>query len=358
MKFVFTIHSHVTFLAALATIELEKLEQSNVVIIANNYKIPFISNNKIVVVDSYDQEISKNSFFEKIRNFNYGKGSDKYINRITKGCDYIAFIDLMSSFNRFLVTNPNCKQFNFIEEGIVNYGNYDSFRLLTIDLDKFSWRLNYKNHLNEIIKSIVRILRGRSLKILNLPIQPNVYAFFKNVNFYGFSELAFPNIPSQKKKNISFDSISVPRNLLKELKRDIDLENSFILIGDSMCTHYNISMEHFKMALDKMLSKIKPIEAKKIFVKLKGSESKEEVSVIMSSLKKFNFEINFLEQDIIMELVFLSHNNLTVLGNGSSLLVYSKLMNHHTYSLFYDLPDVYNIPLANDYDSVKNLLKG
>ncbi len=354
MKYIFTIHSHITFLSALAVVEYDMLDKKDVIFICSNYIPPIREGSKIKLLKSLDEVESKYGFFKRIASINYNKGTDNYIDRLVHKDSFIAYIDLMSVFNRFLVTNPLCKQFHFIEEGIVNYGDFDSFRMLTMDLDNFNWRLSYKKHYKEIVQSVYRIIRGRSLRILNLPIHPNIYAFFEGVFFYGFSEYTYPNIPESKKKVISFSLVR--QELETPTISEKQMNNAYIWIGDSMCTHYKIAKNHFQEAIHQLLENINVTTNKSIFIKYRGTESEDEREVLESTLKKYNFKIQFLPKDTVVELVFMNFKNLTVFGNGSSLLIYAKLMGHNTHSIFPYIPNIYNIPFATDYKSVHKLL--
>lgn len=354
MKYIFTIHSHITFLSALSVVEYEKLEKKQVTFICSSYKPQLKKNSEINIIKSFDELESSYNILKRISNFNYGVGVDKYIKKIISEDEFIAYIDLMSVFNRFLVTNRQCKQFHFIEEGIVNYGDFDSFRIFTIDIDRFSWRISFKKNLKEILLSLYRILRGRSIKILNLPIHPNSYAFFKGVNYYGFSEFTYPNIPKNKKKITPFSLIK------KELQIDIEQEVNFnevnIWIGDTICSLYKVSMEHYKNALDKLFLKTSTKNNNKIFIKYRGTESMEERKILESTLEENNFNVDFLSKDVIVESLFMNYKNLTIYGNGSSLLIYAKIMEHKVHSIFPYIPDIYNIPLATDFKSIEKLL--
>ena len=354
MKYIFTIHSHITFLSALGVVEHELLDKDKVIFICSSYDPPIIHNSKISLVKSLDETESKYNILQRILNLNYGKGSDRYISNLLGGENFRAYIDLMSMFNRFLVTHKSCEQFHFIEEGIVNYGNYDSFRLLTMDIDKYSWRISFRSHFKEIALSIYRIVRGRSLKILNLPIHPNLYAFFKGVNFYGFSEFTFPNIPNNQKKVISFSMVLKELAVVKDSK--YDLNGAFIWIGDSMCNQYGISMEHFEHALQQLLIKDTSSVKTDIFIKYRGTETPKEKVITENVLKNNNYNIFLLPEDTVMESIFMNYRNLTVFGNGSSLLIYAKIMGHKVSSIFPYIPNIYNIPLASDFDNVHKLL--
>lgn len=354
MKYIFTIHSHITFLSALAVIEYEALVKENVILICTNYLAPLHSKSKIKTVKSFDELERSYNLFERISNFNYGKGCDRFIDKLTENDNYIAYIDIMSVFNRFLVTHGNCEQFNFIEEGSVNYGDHDNFRMLTIDLDKFSWRISFKNNFKEILFSLYRIIRGRSLRILNLPIQPNSYAFFKGVNFYGFSKYSFPNIPKYKKRITPFNL--VPNDIIQKNKTDFNYDNSFFWIGDASCSFFDISMQHFENALIQLFKQIKTSNSDKIYIKYRGKQSAKEREITEAICKKNKFSVIVMKEDVILEDIFLNSKNLMVLGNNSSLLIYAKIMGHKVHSIFPFIPNIYNIPFATNFKAVHKLL--
>lgn len=355
MKYFFTIHSHITFLSALAVIKYDNLNEKNVVFICSSkYMPPLKKESEIKIIKSFDQVERNYNFFEKIKNINYSRGCDLFINRLSENQKFVAYIDLMSVFNRFLVTNLYCEQFHFIEEGSVNYGNFDDFNLLTMDLYDLSWRLTYKKNFKEITKSIFRIFRGRSLRILNLPIQPNCYAFFKGVNFYGFSEYTFPNIPANKKRITSFSSVK--NEFRKDSRSYKDLDNSFIWIGDTAFTFYKISEKHFEDALQKVLTNLKSETHTHIFIKYRGPESKKERMITEEAFKKNNFVINYIDENVVVEDIFMNYSNLKVIGNVSSLLIYAKLMGHSVFSIFKYIPDQYEMPFAKNFKSIHELI--
>jgi hypothetical protein len=115
-------------------------------------------------------------------------------------------------------------------------------------------------------------------------------------------------------------------------------------------------MKHYKTALEKLLSNLEIDDQTVIYIKYKGTELKEERNITEALLEKRGFLLQYLQEDEILELFFLKYQNLTVLGNGSSLLIYAKLAGHKVGSLFYYLPNIYDIPLATSYPNLKGLI--
>lgn len=344
MKYIFTFHSNITFISALTVYKYLRLNSENTLFLSNGYKVP-LKNFKYY--DYYD--LTEKNWLIKIKNFNYPKAFDKYIKKLTDGDEYIAYIDLMSAGNRVLITNERCKGFNFLEEGIVNYYNYNNLRLYTIDIDSFPWRINYIKDWKFIFNSIIRIIRGRSLRLLNLPVHPGAYCNFIDVKFYCFSKKANLNISEDQKIVIPFNYISAE---LKELTKGIDISNSLLWLGDTICKFYKIPLDIIESALRKSLANLqrnKKDFPSKIFIKFKGGQSLAERDISIKVFSEYGLKSEILPDDLVMEAVLLHSKNLIVLGNGTSLLLYANIFGHKTYSIFKNIPDNFNIPLESSF---------
>lgn len=351
MKHIFTVHSHITYLSALAVIKYKQFPNEDIIIITNKYN-PALK--KYQSYPSYDQ--LENSVWKKLKHLNYPAAYDKYIFDLTKGEEFTAYIDLMSAPNRILITNKNCIGFHFLEEGIVNYGNYDSLRLFTIDNDFFPWRMSYRKHWKLIINGLIRIIRGRSVKILSLPIHPTAYTFFGGVNFYCFSDQAYPNVPSYKKQIIPFHTIKTE---MLQLNGGLDISSNALWLGDMINKVYNVSLKDYSNALSLFLKKWSSIEhcKKKVFIKYKKGQSEEEKEITTNKFLSLGFEIEILPDETIIEALLIASKNVSVLGNGTSLLLYGHVLGHNSYSMFRNLPNKYDIPLAKDYPNFWKMVK-
>lgn len=294
-----------------------------------------------------------------MKNINYPKSFDKYTDMITENNSFFAFIDLMSAGNRILVTHPGCTEFNFIEEGIVNYRTHDNFRLFTIDIDKFPYRINYLNNFKLLINSIFRILRGRSLRLLSLPIAPSAYANFKDVKYHCFSEKAFLNVSKDKKVIIPFDII---KDDLKVLPNNVDLSGKILWIGDSLVKFYGITLNDYQAALIGFLENInhkfnKELKNKVVYFKFKNGQTKEEIDLTLNIFGNFGYKTEILDNNLIMESILFCSKNITVLGNASSLLIYASLLGHDAYTLFTRISQNYAIPMLTEYPDFFNIAK-
>ncbi len=350
MLHIFTIHSHITLLAALGTISYENMEIESVILICGGGYKPNLSDRfKGKLIDSIDVNEENESFIGKVKSWNYSNYANKYILKLSKGEKFIAYVDLMSVFNRYLVMHPDCESFNVIEEGIVNYADYDDFNLWTADLRQFYWQWTGLKNWSQMLNGVVRLLRGRSIRLLAMPIHPNLYTLHKNVNAYCFSEFAFKYTPESQKKVLTFSSV------IPYIKSEIsNIPNgSWIWIGDTLCSSYKVSMIHFEDAIYELLNQVNPNRTNfKIYLKFRGPESREEKEITIKALNEFNYDIHYLDSTTIMELEFLKGQNFKVLGIGSSLLIYANLLNHHTYSLFKFVPDIYNASLSQSYQTI------
>lgn len=350
MKHIFTIHSHVTFLAALGTIKLENIKPKSVIILCNaNYK-PTLPE-KLKVKLCYNTSESGLTLLEKLAvflPFSYSIKTNQFIKDISNDENYIAYIDLMTSFNKFLVLNEKCQSFNIIEEGIVNYGKFIDFNLLTADLKKQDWVWFNRSHLKDLFKAMFRLYRGRSLKMQKLPIHPNIYSQFPNVNSYCFSELAFPQTSIENKRILNFKILS--KNGLQSAYFP---EHSWFWIGDVLCKQYGIEIDILKIAIEKILKKINPKkETRIIYLKFRGSEPENEKKITLHLLEKYGFKVEILSSSTILEIIFANGLNFHVCGIASSLLIYAFNAGHKTYSALPYIPDEYGISVYKSYPSI------
>lgn len=350
MKHIFTIHSHITFLAAIGTIVHENLRTDNVVLICGSGYQPIVNNRfKGKIVHSYDHLEATFSWWKKIQHFNYTKSVNRYITNLTQSESYIAYVDLMSVFNRYLVMNPMCEKFHVIEEGIVNYADYDDFMLWTADLRLFEWQWSGLNAFKQMLNASVRLIRGRSLRLLAMPIHPNLYTLHRGVNAYCFSENAFQYTRPFQKKILEWDTLSQYIYIEESFYSD----GAWFWIGDTLCKSYSISMSHYENALQQLLAKLNPKKEERIlYLKFRGPESDKEKALTLHYLAQYNFKVTQIEHNTNMELVFLNHKNLTVCGITSSLLIYAHLMGHSTHSLYPYIPDDYGVSLTKNYVNI------
>lgn len=349
MKHIFTIHSHITYLAALGAIALEKIDTNNVIFICNSGYKPLLPNGfKGQTNKALDYSASERNLIKKLRPFSYSLNANKYIDNLTDGEKYIAYIDLMSSFNKYLAFHKKCQNFHIIEEGIVNYGEYYDLNLLTADIRSFTWSWTGLKSIKELLKAVFRLYRGRSMKMERLPIHPNIYANFPGVKAYCFSSLAFPLITSKNRKIL--DIVNLP-NL--EQNMGSFPEGTWFWIGDTLAKSYDISMKDFRAAGNALMSSLgNSVKGSDIYLKFRGPESNDEKAETISFLESKGFVVKCLDKEVIMELVFANGINFNVCGIASSLLIYAKNFRHKTHSILPFIPNDYGVSIYRSYPTL------
>lgn len=350
MVHVFTIHSPITLLSALGTIRHEGIDTQDVLLLCSDgYKPRLSPEFRGRVIRSFDETEKTLRFLQRIRQFNYSRAADRFINEIVSGSGFVAYVDLMSMFNRYLVLHPLCRGFHVIEEGMVNYADYDDFNLWTTDLRLFDWKWTGPHQWRQMMNGMVRLLRGRSLRMLSLPIHPNLYTLHRGVNAYCFSEFAFACTPVDRKKVMSWDPIP---SLLDEDGFEAPA-GSWFWIGDVFASHFRVPLSLFEEALHAFMREVNPSRKRvTIFVRFRGVEPEAEKQLTIRILGEYNFEIRLIEQPLVMEMVFLTGKSLTVCGIASSLLLYAHLMGHTTHSMYRYFPETYNSSFSQNYKTV------
>jgi|SRR5690625_3513612 len=347
MKYIFTIHSPITFLIAYDIIHKEQLPENDVIMISSsNYKPPI----QLDYIRKSFQDVNK-SLIKKVQTWNVPKAYDKYINNLTKGESYIAYIDMMHMYQRLLITNENCKGFHFIEEGSASYVRSDSLNLLTRVYRTMPYRYN---RFRDFAVGIKFILRGYSLRTLALPYWPENYRYFKNMQFYCLSSEAYPGIDDHNKVVVEFDNKS---EILQKMAKNLSFENQFIWIEDSFTNTYRMSSHLYKEAVLSTLNYLKSKnESLKVYLKLRPSQSLND-SIVYEVLSDKDCQVEVLNNDLIVEALLANSHNCTVIGNVSSILFYATLLDHKSISMFDRLK---NKPKTafDDFDTYwKNIIK-
>lgn len=352
MKHIFTVHNHITFLTTLGVIQYHNLSVKEVIIINHHYQPTFDFEHSQCLRKSFDEEYYQLSLLKRMQLFHYPSAVREYISNISSGQEYVAYIDIMSVFNRYLVTYKRCKRFNLIEEGIYNYADFQNFDLMLSDLRTFDWEWTYPRDLFKAFNAFYRILRGRSLKVLSLPVSPNSYTGFKDVISYCFSPLAFKSASSDQKIVLSFKEIIKSIKFNSLIPDDVE----FLWIGQTL---WNYDHEDYGSAFESLLKTVNPTKKKLIlYAKFRGSETEDEMRVIYQACEAHNFEIKELSQDTILELEFLEARPMRVLGFNSSLLIYAKLAGHNVDSGMKHLPGFHQSDYYHSYRSLTKLFDG
>lgn len=326
MKHIFTIHSHLTFLTAYSTILYLNIPDEDVILLTSKYKV---SINRFRVELSYQMQYA--SPLKKILAFNVPRSHDRMIDRLTGGDDFIAYVDLMSYYQKILVTHAKCKGFNFIEEGNGAYQEFDDLQDLTWPERTSSFRTRGLFDLN-FRRTVVRGLRGYNLKLLSIPYTYMAYANFEHLKFYCFSNNSYYNAPREKKVILRPEAGD---SYLLLMAKNIVLENEVIWIDGSNGRYTGLPETVYYDAVDKAIDKLKAngIINGRVHVKLRSNTNSEEVYLV-KTLKSKSLEVVLLPADAVLEALFLVSKKCTVVGTLSAALEYAHCFGHRSMSIY------------------------
>lgn len=325
MKHIFTIHSHVTFLVAYSTIQYLKLNPNDVILLSSRYK---------VLVDGFRVEKAFQtrfaSFKDKLLTINAPLSHDKYITQLTGGDEFVAYIDLMSYYQKILVTHSKCIQFHFIEEGNGTYQSDDDLTDITWPERHSSYRMpGYFSR--DFFKSISRIIRGYNLRLLSIPYNYMAFANIRNLKFFCFSSNSYFNAPHEKKVILR----PGPSDELKKMTLGIALSNQTIWIDGSNGRYTGLPEDFYHRAIDKAILKLKQaaIINKVVYVKLRQGEDINR-NYLISALKREHVSVEVLPDFMVLEALFIVSEKCTVVGNLSAALEYAYCFGHKTFSIY------------------------
>lgn len=318
MKHIFTVHSPVTFLCAYSVCKTLNLAESDVIIISASYNPPFKFGE--IVVPFHEK---KKKLFDKVVDLNLPRAYDKYIDSLSGGSSFIAYIDLMHYWQRLLVTNAKCEKFNFLEEGMSSYLKPDTLLELTFAAKEKSFR---NTSFKEYLISVYFALRSYNHRLLNLPYWAYEYKFLNDVGYYCFSDLCYPGIDKKYKKVVPF---------IGKTNEGMTLKNKIVWIEDIYNKRHVSNEKNITTAIEKAINYIQNKYGKTHghLVKLRpnGTNSSSEVIPI---LEKKGLHYSCIDAKEPLELIMQRSSNLILVSATSSLLFYGKVMGHQAYTYF------------------------
>lgn len=338
MKYLFTIHSPITYFSAINIIYQEKIPLSEVIIITDNYKVPIEIG---LIVSSYQN--LENSIWDKIKKTNIVKEYDNYITKITDGEEFIAYIDLMHAYQRIIITHSRCLSFNFMEEGTASYVIPNNLYLITHGFNNISFR---NTNLKQVYHSLIRVLRGTNMRLISLPFQPQAYSFMPNIKYYTFSEFGYPGVISKNK--MILDISNIDNSFLNNFTIDLKFDNSFIWVEETFPEYYGVTDQDYYEAIMQVVEFLRKKAISEVFLKLRPNR-KIKNSFLYDVLNKSDLIITLIPDHVVLEVIFIKAKNITVIGIVSSLLFYGTIFGQKSYS-FYDL--LKNKP-QNPFDFMK-----
>jgi hypothetical protein len=325
MKHIFTIHSHITFLLAYSTIRHLELDKKDVILLSSGYNVRV---GEFRVETAYQKKFK--GFWEKVREFNAPKSHDRYIDSLTGGEPFEAYIDLMSYYQKILVTHPKCKAFHFIEEGNGAYQAYD-------DMTDVTWPERHYGYRNRglfdgnMFKALIRVLRGYNLRLLSIPYNYMAFVNFKDIRFYCFSGNSYFNAPAQKKVILKPE----PNEELLSMAYGVSLKNEVIWIDGSNGRYTGLPESYYHRAIDKALEILKGngLLNERVYVKLRPGEDAGK-NYLCAAIQKQGFKVELIPASTVLEALFIVSENCIVIGNLSAALEYAYCFGHEVYSIY------------------------
>ena len=324
MKHIFTIHSPITFLMAFSIARQEKLNQEDVVVISSNYTLPIPFGMVIPAFSEINQ-----SWRAKFASFNVGKAFDFYVKDIIGSSKFTAYVDIMHTYQKLLVTHENCKDFHFFEEGTDSYMLPQSLEDFTRTSVSTQFRnKKYPNNLREVL----RTLRGYTSALHSLPYHSQSYQYEKTRKYYCLSNYCYPEINSAQKIQVkpNFD-----KKELNILSSSIQLNNAIVIVEETYPDKYGLTDEEYKRILGLTFKKL--VIAKdnsEIYLKLRPAK-KDLDSRLTRLLDELGFKFNIIPNNTLAEGLFINSQNLKVVGFVSSLLMYASIFGHDGYSMIH-----------------------
>lgn len=339
-------------MASLAVMRSKNISSHNAIILSNKEYYNVTSSLNL----SSNSPKNKISLLHKVLNFNYPKAFDAYVERLTNGEEYYAFVDFLAHDQKVLVSNSKCIGFSFIEEGTLSYLKNENFRTINSTERRFGFRVVGLKDFWKIKAGIIRMLRGFTLGLQSIPQNPSSYGGFKGVEFYCFSELCYPSIMMERKRILRFeDTLTYFSN-----KNDFVVpEGANIWADDSLHVAFKRPISEYFSLVRKFLVKYGHRFTGQTFY-LKGRNYKDKSILGISKLfDEFGIKTEFFPSGTVLEIHFVKCKKLKVYGAVSSLLFYAGILGHSAYSISTLFPKELLVEYENDingfFDVVEKL---
>ena len=303
MKHLFYIHSHSTFLSALATIKLLNLPIFKVVfVITRNYRI----NNEMFppckIIDFSDQftNLTNNKYHIR-RTIKKVEEIDVIISREI-GTFYLAYLPHIGVYLMQIIgSHPLCLEVNFIEEGNACY----------------SKRMQAKNgFFKNSIKFFISKLFFPSKRFWLTNLLFKDFYRILNINCtYGISKKTFEFLP-YRKKIIQWQNFGL----------NFEINEKFpIFIFDALIEMNFIEPQLYWAAVKQMIGET-AFECN--YIKFHPYQSTENKNLIKRQFEMQKSSYIELDQNVIVEDIIVNKEYLTFNGFSSSILLYAKIYNH------------------------------
>lgn len=350
MKHIFSIHSPLTFFVSYAIIDHLKLDKEDVIFISKNYKVP-IDDYKV-----YSIEYPKSKWYNYLQMCNLPAKYDLYIKKLTGGEAFIAYLTWITNYEKIIITNPLCKQFHFIEEGIPIYKENNDLYSLTLNYPRQGFRIKSLFD-KSILNALKTALSGFNQKLLSLHFHYMGYISLSGIKFYGISNNAFYNAPQSKKVILK---PSPGSEVVRKMAKEIKLDNEVIWIDGSFGKDFGFSENQYHKAIHKAIDRLEKMNLLKriMYLKLRPNDLNLDKSYLIKALKNKEYHVEILPDNIVLESVFLLSKNCIVIGALSTALETAQVFGHKSYSiisLFEKRNEMYINQLTGYWKNVKML---
>lgn len=309
MKHVFYVHSGITFVVSLATIEHLKLKPDQVLIIlcrdiriGKDYPVLKLTpeEEQIQLIPSYGSK-------EVLRKIGILWKLDQKISRFVNHTGFTLYLPSEKNYlMQFLQTHSLCKKRNFIEEGILTYQL--EFKKVT------ALRNGFKDNLRHILRFPFHLFRS-SVGQASLPIA------LKDFNVY---------VATRKARELlkSFHAEQVDVNRILKTQTDESPRVSNLYIFDAVVEMGLSDHIPFMESLETFISTQVP--RKNLHVKFHPFQ--KDNAVYQALFDKYEIEYTILGSEVIPEMIIAQSSSMVVYGLASSVLFYAHEIGHQVFS--------------------------
>lgn len=299
MKHVFVIHSHITFLISVGTINKLGLTPNDVIFLyGRNYHIADVNiPYTIYDISSIYRPAHANDIWHPTKRKKYVERVDNFVNNNIGNEFYVYLPHTGFTFFQLLLTHPLCKGINLIQEGAVSY---------------FKKRLKWKS----VVKNIILFPNKRIWFQSNWNIPKRFYFEKEIVRTFAINDKFFSKL--RRAENYV---VKIPTY---DLKITID-EKKPIFVFETAVEVQLIEREIYMAVCKKLITECAKQEN---YIKFHPNQSEENKQTIRSFFGEK--QCKDLPMDIPFELILSSYKHLTVCGFTSSLMFFAKDMGHTT----------------------------
>ena len=296
-----------------------QLKEEEVFIISAGYKPP-ISFGTVIPAFSDTQS----GLIKKFTKFNVSRAFDKYLEAYIGNKPFTAYIDIMHTYQKLLVTHGNCRAFHFMEEGTDSY--MQALTLKDFTRTSVSARFRIKSN-KALLLEMIRTSRGYSSALHSLPYHAQSYQYQADRRYFCLSDFCYPGVAKSQKVLLE-PQLNIQETELLALNER--LSDAIIVIDETYPDIFEIPRSEYKRVLSRAIDMLKERDTK-IFIKERPNADGN--STLSKILKDLDLSFEVLRKEVLAEGLFLNSERLKVVGFVSLLLFYAKIFGHTSYSM-------------------------